>query len=187
MTREETNDALREDLNKLIKGEIGAYGQIYEKLYSPLFRYALSKLRSREIATDLTQDVFVRVFEKIKTNQIKEISKAYFFRSLQNAITDHWRSKDRLVIRDEEIIIKEADKTGERIKEKDEGLLRAIKEELDKLKDSEREALELRYFGELEIEEVADIMGKSEVAIRQLCSRGIKKIRENKSNIEKYL
>ena len=67
------------------------------------------------------------------------------------------------------------------------GLLRAIKEELGKLKDAEREAIELRYFGELEIEEIADVMGKSEVAIRQLCSRGIKKIRENKSSIEKYL
>lgn len=187
MTIEETNDALREDLNKLIKGELDAYSHIYQKLYSPLFRYALSKLRSREMATDLTQDVFVRVFEKIKQGQTKEMSKAYFFRSLQNAITDHWRGKDRLVIRDEEVILKEADKSGEGIKIKDQGLMRALEEELSKLKEAEREALELRYFSELEIEEIADIMGKSEVAIRQLCSRGMKKIRENKKNIEKYL
>ena len=187
MTREETNDALRKDLDRLIKGEIGVYSQIYEKLYSPLFRYALSKLRSRDTATDLTQDVFVRVFEKIKQGQIKEISKAYFFRSLQNAITDHWRSKDRLVIRDEELILKEADTKGEGLEIKDSRLMKVLGEELSKLKEAEREAIELRYFSELEIEEIADIMGKSEMAIRQLCSRGIKKIRENKQNIEKYL
>ena len=187
MIREELNEAIRKDLDRLIKGEMGAYTQIYEKLYSPLFRYALSKLRSRDLATDLTQDVFMRVFEKIKAGQVKEISKAYFFRSLQNAITDHWRSKDRLVIRDEELIAKEADKNGEEIRTENTGLLRAIKEELGKLKEAEREAIELRYFGEMEIEEIADIMGKSEMAIRQLCSRGIKKIRENKSSIEKYL
>ena len=82
MTREELNEAIRKDLDRLIKGEMGAYTQIYEKLYSPLFRYALSKLRSRDLATDLTQDVFMRVFEKIKHGQGKEISKANFFRSL---------------------------------------------------------------------------------------------------------
>jgi RNA polymerase sigma-70 factor (ECF subfamily) len=187
MTREEENSDLRRDLDRLMGGEIGTYTQIYERLYSPLFRYALSKLRSRELATDLTQDVFMRVFEKIKAGQVKEISKSYFFRSIQNSIIDHWRSKDRLVIRDEELIAKEADRSGESMKTENTGLLRAIKEELGKLKDAEREAIELRYFGELEIEEIADVMGKSEVAIRQLCSRGIKKIRENKSSIEKYL
>lgn len=187
MSIEDENKELSQDIEKLLRGEIGSYTQIYEKLYSPLFRYALSKLRSRDLATDIVQDVFMRIFQKAKEGQLKEMTKAYFFRSVQNAITDYWRSKDRLVIRDEDLLAREADKNTETIKTKDHQLAGVIKEELSKLKDAEREVIELRFFGEMEIEEVAEIMGKSEMAIRQLCSRGIKKIRENKSNIEKYL
>ena len=52
-----------------------------------------------------------------------------------------------------------------------------LKRALSKLTDDQREILTLRYFGELEYDEISLATGKSEEAVRQHHSRALKQLR----------
>jgi RNA polymerase sigma-70 factor (ECF subfamily) len=52
-------------LVKLIqKGDIKAFEALYERLHGPVFHYCLGFTKSREVAEEILQEVFVKVWEK---------------------------------------------------------------------------------------------------------------------------
>ncbi|MDH3324712.1 MAG: RNA polymerase subunit sigma-24, partial [Candidatus Peregrinibacteria bacterium] len=44
-------------------GDNDAYGELYEQYFTPIFRFILPKVSMRDTAEDLTQVVFIKVFE----------------------------------------------------------------------------------------------------------------------------
>ncbi len=56
-------------------------------------------------------------------------------------------------------------------------MIRCLEEALGKLPRSQEEAIRLRYFSQLTVEEAAERMGKTEASVRALCVRAIVKLR----------
>ncbi len=66
-----------------------AFKQLYFKYYRMLFRFALYRLHSVETASDLIQDIFLKLWvRREKLNPAKSI-KAYLYKSLSNSIINH--------------------------------------------------------------------------------------------------
>jgi len=65
------DNIIRETLNNISNGNIDALGELYDLMVKRVFNYALLILRNKELAEDVTHDVFLQVH-----NQITRVAKA---------------------------------------------------------------------------------------------------------------
>ncbi|VAW85440.1 hypothetical protein MNBD_GAMMA16-191 [hydrothermal vent metagenome] len=81
--------------------------ELYTKYSPSLKSYLRRKCQSNELAEDLTQDTFVKIFKKFDLLPPEPGTKPYILSMGHNLLKDHWRktNKERLVsdIKDEEI------------------------------------------------------------------------------------
>lgn len=143
-----------------------------------LFRVAHSILRSRSEAEDVVQDVFVRVVErKHKLVEIREM-RVWLVRIAWNLALDRRRR-----VRPEQFDVGFAESlVGSDIsadKALDEAQrMAAVLRELERLPKAEKHALLLAAIDELGMAEMAEVLGRSESAVRALLFRARTRLRE---------
>jgi RNA polymerase sigma-70 factor (ECF subfamily) len=147
--------------------------------YSPvLFRIAHSVLRSRAEAEDAVQDVFVRVLEHRRTLATVRDMRVWLIRIAWNLALDRRRRirpeqfdegfAEGLVAKNQPVdqVLNEARR------------MRAVLRELEKLPRAERDVLLLAAIEELGTAEMAEVLGRSESAVRALLFRARTRLRE---------
>lgn len=170
------------------EGDKDAFGVLYEHLYVPIYRYALFRLGTRADAEDLAQDVFLKAYRALPSYDPTRRPNIlpFLFTIARNAIIDR-RRRARVVVIDpdlfatmnDESIPSPVDLAAQR--EDATVLYRALRT----LSDDMRDALTLRFMGGLATAEVAQALGKTPDAVRQLQSRGIRILREKIESITK--
>ena len=71
-------------------GDSEAFGHIYHLYLTPVYRFIYFRLRNKEEAEDLTQTVFLKVYQSIHAFQVKNQSPlAYFLTIARNTVIDH--------------------------------------------------------------------------------------------------
>lgn len=76
----------------IVDGDRQAFRKLYDRYEDEMYRLALRKLHSQELAEEIVQDVFVELWEKRHTLTIKEV-RFYLFRSVKNGILDQIRAQ----------------------------------------------------------------------------------------------
>ncbi len=157
--------------------------EIYDKNVGKIYRYIFFRVGSEEQAQDLTSEAFLKGWQYLNGEQGKKQLKnprAFFYQVARNLIVDFYRQKDRAPISLEEIADKSiADKKDDpaerasRIQE-----LESVKKSLLQLNPDYQEVIIWRYLDELEIKEIAEILEKSEGAVRVLLSRALADLKE---------
>jgi RNA polymerase sigma-70 factor (ECF subfamily) len=145
---------------------------------SLLFRVAHSVLRSRAEAEDVVQDVFVRVLEHRRSLTAIRDMRVWLVRVAWNLAIDRRRR-----IRPEQFDEGFADSLVARNLPADEALneaqrLRSVLRELERLPRAERDVLLLSVVEELGTAEMAEVLGRSESAVRALLFRSRTRLRE---------
>ena len=145
---------------------------------SLLFRVAHSVLRSRAEAEDVVQDVFVRVLEHRRSLTAVRDMRVWLVRVAWNLAIDRRRR-----IRPEQFDEGFAEGLIARNLPADEALteaqrLRAVVRELERLPKPERDVLLLSVVEELGTAEMAEVLGRSESAVRALLFRARTRLRE---------
>lgn len=69
----------QELVDKLQKGDLDAFDQIFEKYGDRLFGFALKYLKSKEETEELVQDVFLKIWENKKRLKKESSLKSYLF------------------------------------------------------------------------------------------------------------
>ncbi len=191
MTRQGMSDMSPMELMIQAKnGSREAYTALYKELYTPVFRYVYQRTLDHEVAEDITQTVFLKVFQSIKRFHDKGISPlAYFFTVARNAIIDlsKKQKREKQVSADDPLFerIEERHETPtQKMKEKDQKA--AIAKAMQQLSFDQRDALTLRFINGLKNSEIANIMEKSEGLVRQLQCRGIKQLK-TRSHLQFYM
>ncbi len=173
-----TPEEMAQIVARAIAGDREAFGAIYEEYFTPVYRYVLFRVRSKDDADELTQEVFLRALGAFARYEAKrENPLPYFYTIAKNAIIDRGK-KQKAVAMDGEILAQVPDdvaRTDDQAIEREE--FSALHRSLARLPEDQREALELRFMGELSGRDVARLMGKSEEAVRQLQSRGLRALR----------
>ena len=151
---------------------------LVETYSSLLFRVAHSVLRSRAEAEDVVQDVFVRVLEHHRSLSAIRDMRVWLVRVAWNLAIDRRRR-----IRPEQFDEGFAESLVARNLPADEALheaqrLRAVLRELERLPRAEREVLLLSVVDELETSEMAEVLRRSESAVRALLFRARTRLRE---------
>lgn len=167
-------------IRRAASGDSNAFEQIYEMYLTPVFRFVFCKVKHKETAEDITQVVFMKVFENLERYEDRGNSPlAYFFTVAKNQIIDFWRKKKEALPDDPHLFFSqrrdEKNDTRKIVEEKLEK--ESFFELIDELPELQRDALLLRFMEDLTSKEVAALLGKSESAIRKAQSRGLQKLR----------
>lgn len=162
------------------KGDRQAYGALYEIYLTPVYRFIFFRVRGRDEAEDLTQTVFLKVFQSLENFQLGSTSPlAYFLTAARNIVIDFWRKKKEARLDDETEFFQNlagGEEASRQLEQAEAGA--TVRRLLALLEGDEREVLTLRFLSELSHAEIAVVIGKSEEAIRQIQCRALKKIRE---------
>lgn len=148
---------------------------LFKWLNVPLYKYVYIRCGyNRELAEDITQDIFVKAWEKRNTfHPSKSTLKNWIYIIARNHIIDTYRKKKISVKSfDEDIYVKDLD-----ISIEDDGAVSNILRNLDRLKEKEKEVIILRYVQDLDIEDIAKILGKSKNTTKVTIHRAIKKLK----------
>lgn len=175
-------------------------GRIAEQWTPRLQRYAASILRDGELARDVVQDVLLKLCDRsgptgladppdghvnafISLPSEEPAVRAWLFKAVRNRSIDLLRKEGRMsLLQDESHLSGEAqgadpdlhDPAG--IAERHEAADAALAA-LDRLPPLQREALRLKFSGELSYKQIADTMGKSVSHVGVLIHEGLKTLR----------
>src|SRR5882672_8891387 len=141
----------------MIRGESGAFAELYEKYRARLHQYALSLIRSRMEAEDVVHDVFVGLAKQAGEGRMPRQVQAYLYVSVRNRCVDRMRRRSELPLDELEldlIVAPSADE--ERIE-----LRRLLNRALLALPAEQAEAVVLRTWHDLEFAAIAGIQGTS--------------------------
>lgn len=168
-------------LEKINRGDDEAFGNAYDFYAPKIFRHVYFRVSSRELAEDITSQVFLKTWEYLANSGRKiENLKYFLYRIAHNQIIDYYRKKDKLPILIDEGFENKAFHERDIIKEiNDQEELKLVRKNLSKLKKDYREVLVSRYLDDLSIEEISEITQKSKNAVYILISRAIKELKEH--------
>lgn len=157
-------------------GDPDAVGAVYACLSDRLLGYLMARVRDRATAEDLLEGTFIELLQKGHTIRGGAAAiKVWLFRAAHFNALDHLRKLRR---RPEDLI---ADPLVVDVTDPGRGpadqaaaadLGRRVRSALAHLSDDQRQVLVLRYVGGLSAPEVAEVMGKTDGAIRSLQHRG---------------
>ena len=171
-------------------GEQAAWREIYERCYTPVYRYVRSRVWDEAAAEDVAAEVFVAAVKGINRyrHQGKPIL-TWLFGIAAHAIADHQRKVGRQR-RLSERLWPFGGRGANRAAERERGEVLAISGEDDRLIQNldlaqairsltppQRELMTLRYFVGLETAEIAKIMGKDASAVYSLHARALVALR----------
>lgn len=176
------------------------FANLHNRLYSKVYSFVNLRVRDKEEAKDIVQDVFLKAYSSWSKVPDEATARNFLYLIARQRMIDLWRSaKHRLqgelsnnsnsdsslpeYLGEDFDSLESGEKLPEDIFQESENRQKAI-ELLNKLKPEERELLTLRFLEELEYIELAKIFETSEDNMRQRVSRALQNIRKvaNKKN-----
>lgn len=166
-------------LRRIHRGDASAFAETYDLFAPKIYRHALYRTSSKEVAEDIMSQTFLKGWEFISKNP-REVTylKAFIYRIANNLIIDFYRSKARKpvsltdemeqVLPDDIVIEEETDLVLRRDR---------MHEALCLLKEETRELLIMRFIDELSMDEIAELKGKNKNALYVAIHRAVKELK----------
>jgi RNA polymerase sigma-70 factor (ECF subfamily) len=161
------------------KGNVSAIGELYDRYNERIFKYVLIRVSNKRRAEDLTGEVFARMITHLHDYREMGIPfSSWLYRIAFNLVVDYYRKeKNRAPILpahqaqlatqdDDPVVIVEHRLTVEK-----------LQLALDKLDESQREVIILRFLVGLSLREVAGGLDKTVAAVKSLQHRGLVALR----------
>jgi RNA polymerase sigma-70 factor (family 1) len=155
-----------------------AYEMLYQRYFRLLFGYAYKKLRDKEQAKDIIQELFANLWVKRDTTNFNSNVSGYLFASVNNKIIDHFLHKnvtEKYLASFAGFLKTEQVKTDHRIREKQ--LAALIENEIQQLPSKMREVFELSRNEHLSHKEIADKLGIAEKTVDRQVSNALYRLR----------
>ena len=160
-------------------GDSEAFAQLYD-LYAPnIFRFVYAQMPDRMDAEDLTAEVFLQAWRSLASYQERGYAfSAFLYRIARNQIADFYRKKRKEIVNSEflEQISDERMSLSSALALKQEH--QDLYKKLSNLHENYRVVLVLRFLNELSPKEIAQVMKRSEGAVRVLQHRALSALRE---------
>jgi RNA polymerase sigma-70 factor (ECF subfamily) len=153
---------------------------IYRAHGDRMYTYLRARTPSRDEAADLTQQVFLQAMAAFPAFEDRGLPvTAWLFRIAHNVLTDSYRRHHQLVPWE---ALPEASQPADRFNLEDDAVLREqvrqVRRLVARLETSKQEVILLRFAGGLKVREIAQVLGRSESAIRTELSRTLRALKE---------
>ncbi len=165
----ETDDL---DLARRAAADRECFAELYRRHVARVYHYVLVRVRSVQVAQDLTSQIFIAALEGIGSYRGRGAFAAWLFGIAQRQIALHFRGQRRILPLDEAESLPSSDPPFEEAVEESLELARVAKA-LGTIAPDRAEALALRLFGGLTTAQVSQLTGKSQAAVKMLVYRAV--------------
>ena len=160
------------------KGDADAFGLLYDHYQPSVYRFLFYRTRSSTLAEDLTSETFFRALRSMNNFrwQGKDFG-AWLMTIARNLATDHFKAgRTRLELTTEDMALHDDATEGPESTVlaglTNEILLKALTE----LPPEQRDCLVMRFLQGMSIAETAEVLGRSDGAVKQLQLRGVRNL-----------
>lgn len=159
------------------------YISLVERLKDTVFRLARSILSDIHLAEDVTQDVFVRVWQQREAIVRSDHPRAYICRIAHNLAIDRLRHRER----ERSFAIEEVAITSRNYDDAERSdMVMLTKRFISELPERQRIVIHLRDVEGYELKDIAQILEVDEASVRVNLSRARKSIKEQLLNAMNY-
>ena len=181
-TSSELDGSERERLIALVElarsGDKDAFGLLYDHYHASVYRFLYYRTRSQALAEDLTSETFFRALRSMNNFrwQGKDFG-AWLMTIARNLTTDHFKAgRTRLEMTTEDMGQHDDTTDGP-----ENAVLASLTNEilleaLTELPNEQKDCLVMRFLQGMSIAETAQVLGRSEGAIKQLQLRGVRNL-----------
>lgn len=148
----------------------------YDTYADDIFRFCYMKVSSRELAEDLSQEVFTRFWQALREGTVLRSDRALLYTIARNLVIDWYRKKKETsldTILEQGVEFGGADSADVTLDAEIAEALRAVHD----LDETSRDALVLRFVNGLSPKEIAELTGESANAVSVRINRALKKVR----------
>lgn len=159
-------------------GDAQAFGELYDRYVTVVYRFVLARVRDQYLAEDLTSDTFLRALKAIGSlTYLGQDPGAWLMTIARNLVFDHYKSaRARLEAPSEVIdIVHETAHSAEYLVVQ-QASRREVMAAVAQLGDAQKECVILRFILQLSVEETAQIMDKPHGAIKSLQHRAMRSL-----------
>jgi RNA polymerase sigma factor (sigma-70 family) len=166
-----------------LQGDKHAFSEIYLAVHDDLYRYGIKLSRDHETVNDCIQNLFLKLWKnRNNLKPVREI-KPYLFRSLRNHIVDILELKKQTLPLNQEV----EELYGIEFNAEDFMISSQIEKEtqekiinlLNQLHPRQRHVIYLRYFEEMEFENISQVMNMNVQSVRNSISRSLQVMRKS--------
>jgi RNA polymerase sigma-70 factor, ECF subfamily len=151
---------------------------LYDESVGEVYGYLLARGRNRELAEDLTAEVFMAAVESVRRGAVAELSTAWLIGIARHKLVDHWRQVERdqrrltAVTQESTTAADDDDPWDARLD------VLAARDTLEQLGAHHRSALTLRYLDGLSVPECAAVLDRTVHATEALLIRAKRAFRD---------
>jgi len=175
--QKEDSEKQQELLQRIAQDDHEAFKAVFQLYYPPLCSFAQRFVRSRDIAKELVQNIFEKLWKKRYELTIHTSLKAYLYRGVRNQSLDYLKHQE--VVRRWEEESQSVEFTQKWIDEEfhHEELLRTVERAIESLPDRRRLIFTLHWSEGLTYREISDVLGLSIKTVEAQMGRALKTIR----------
>jgi len=173
-----------------------AFAEIYNKYVKDIFRYIFFRVPTKDVAQDLTHDVWTNLLQYIKnSNRDREIEnlRALIYHLARNSIANYYKRENVTIVplteagKEGEVVETEMGKEidlGEQIDK--ETLAAKIFDYIAEIKNEDyRQIIQLRFVENKDFKEIAEIMEKEASTLRVVLHRAMQQLKKKILESEK--
>ncbi len=182
-SKDSNNHVLAGILDKAKRGEDGAFTEIYNLYFKKIYQFIYYRVSHKETAEDLAEEVFLKAFSKLHSISENQAFAGWLYQIARNLVIDHYRANKSTVGLEEientlEYETNVVDAIDLNAQQK--LALKLMRE----LAPEQQTVVRLKFFEDLNNAEIAEILNKSEGAIRVIQHRAILKLQDLSKNLK---
>ncbi len=168
---------LEQTLRQAQAGSETALADLYNTYFERIYRFIFYRVSHKETAEDLTEDVFVKIFKKLRDLEQLGAFEGWLFQIARNQVIDYYRRKKQTVP------LEEIENTLEyetnivdivNLKTEQTVFIKLLKE----LSPEQQQVIKLKFLEDIDNDIIAEMMNKTKGAIRVIQHRAIAKLKE---------
>jgi len=148
---------------------------LFERYHVRIFNFLLKMTRDREVSQDITQEVFYKAIKYRKSYKNGRFS-SWIYTIARNIFSDHYQKQKNKDQRLDEIEYK-IERAATDCLEKNE-VKEQLRKALERLNQSDRELVVMNRYQGIKYQELAEILGSTEGAVKTKVHRAIHKLKE---------
>lgn len=162
-----------------VEGDSSAFGALYDHYHAMIYRFVLIKVGRREEAEDITHQVFLSAWQKIKTYKQRGYPfSSWLYQIARNQVIDHYRAKKGDVSIDKvdpESFAVAVDHDADVMKKVQ---IEKVRVAVARLKPDYQDVIILRFVEDMSLKETSAALKKSEGAVKLAQHRAINELKE---------
>ncbi len=181
-------------IRQILDGDEIAFAELVKKYQKQVHVLAWRKIGDFHIAEDITQDTFLKVYQRLHTLKDPNLFSGWLY-VITTRLCATWLRRNRIQTQpledvEETMIQREAYSqhvADERAKTTSQTQREVVKKLLAKLKESERTVMTLYYLGEMTVEEISKFLGVSAGTIKSRLQRARNRLQKEETMIKEAL